>query len=95
LAVVVVVPCAGMIKLPEFAAILQNRLMEFSWAVASLVGVLLLGTLRGIVVAVLLSFLALAFHGSRWPVSVLGRKPGTNIFRPRSQEHPEDETFPG
>jgi len=95
LAVVVVVPCAGMIKLPEFAAILQNRLMEFSWAVASLAGVLLLGTLRGIVVSVLLSFLALAFHGSRWPVFVLGRKPGTNIFRPRSQEHPEDETFPG
>jgi len=26
---------------------------------------------------------------------VLGRKPGTNVFRPRSTEHPEDETFPG
>jgi len=26
---------------------------------------------------------------------VLGRKPGTNVFRPRSPEHPEDETFPG
>jgi anti-anti-sigma factor len=26
---------------------------------------------------------------------VLGRKPGTNVFRPRSKEHPEDETFPG
>ncbi len=24
-----------------------------------------------------------------------GRKPGTNVFRPRSKEHPEDETFPG
>lgn len=95
LAVVVVVPCAGMIKLPEFSAILRNRVMEFSWAVASLAGVLLLGTLRGIVVAVLLSFLALTFHASRRPVSVLGRKPGTNIFRPRSPEHPEDESFPG
>src|SRR5208283_313542 len=29
------------------------------------------------------------------PVYVLGRKPGTNVFRPRSDEHPEDETFPG
>ncbi len=95
LAVVVVVPCAGMIKLPEFSAILQNRAMEFSWAVAALAGVLLLGTLRGIVVAVLLSFFALAFHGSRRPVFVLARKPGTNIFRPRSPEHPEDEIFPG
>jgi anti-anti-sigma factor len=26
---------------------------------------------------------------------VLGRKPGTNVFRPLSKEHPEDETFPG
>lgn len=95
LAVVVIVPCAGMIKLPEFGAILQNRLMEFGWAVASLAGVLLLGTLRGIVVAVLLSFFALAIHGSRRPVSVLGRKPDTNIFRPRSKEHPGDEIFPG
>ena len=23
------------------------------------------------------------------------RKPGTNVFRPHSKEHPEDETFPG
>jgi SulP family sulfate permease len=29
------------------------------------------------------------------PVRVLGRKPGTDVFRPRSEEHPEDETFPG
>jgi anti-anti-sigma factor len=26
---------------------------------------------------------------------VLGRKPGTNVFRPRSKEHPEDESFSG
>ena len=29
------------------------------------------------------------------PVYVLGRKPGTGVFRPRSKEHPGDETFPG
>jgi high affinity sulfate transporter 1 len=95
LAVVVIVPCAGMIKLPEFRAIWQTRFMEFSWAAASVAGVVLLGTLRGILVAVFLSLLALVFHGSRRPVFVLGRKPGTEIFRPRSREHPEDETFPG
>jgi len=95
LAVVVIVPCAGMIKLPEFRAIRQIRLMEFSWAVASVAGVVLLGTLRGILVAVVLSLLALILHGSRRPVFVLGRKPGTDVFRPQSKEHPEDETFPG
>jgi len=28
-------------------------------------------------------------------VYVLGRKPGTNVFRPRSKEHPQDDTFAG
>jgi len=95
LAVVVIVPCAGMIKLPEFRAIWRTRFMEFSWAAASVAGVVLLGTLRGILVAVILSLVALMHHGCRWPAFVLGRKPGTNVFRPRSEEHPEDETFPG
>ena len=29
------------------------------------------------------------------PVYVLRRKPGTNVFRPQSPEHPDDESFPG
>ena len=95
LAVVVIVPCAGMIKLPEFRAIWQTRIMEFSWAVASVAGVVLLGTLRGILVSVVLSLLALGLHSNRRPVFVLGRKPGTDVFRPLSKDHPEDETYPG
>ncbi|HEY7184969.1 MAG TPA: SulP family inorganic anion transporter [Vicinamibacterales bacterium] len=95
LAVIVIVPCAGMIKIPEFLAIWRARAMEFSWALTAVAGVLLLGTLRGILVAVILSLLALSLHGSRRPVFVLGRKPGTDIFRPRTKEHPEDEAFPG
>jgi MFS superfamily sulfate permease-like transporter len=95
LAAVVVVPCAGMIKIPEFRAIWRTRFMEFSWAAASLAGVVLLGTLQGIFVAFVLSLLALSFHASRRPVFVLGRKSGTDVFRPQSKEHPEDELFPG
>jgi Polyphosphate kinase 2 (PPK2) len=33
-----------------------------------------------------------------WPdpaVYVLRRKRGTNVFRPQSPEHPDDESFPG
>ena len=26
---------------------------------------------------------------------VIGRKRGTDVFRPRSDEHPDDETWPG
>jgi len=46
-------------------------------------------------VAVVVSLVGLMVHGNRYPVHVLGRKPGTNVFRPRSPEHPEDETYPG
>jgi anti-anti-sigma factor len=41
------------------------------------------------------SLVALAHQTSDPPVRELGRKPGTDVFRPRSKEHPEDETFPG
>ena len=43
----------------------------------------------------LVSLVSLIILGNRFPVHVLGRKPGTNVFRARSAEHPEDETFPG
>jgi high affinity sulfate transporter 1 len=95
LAVVVAVPCAGMIKLGDFRAIKQTRVMEFSWALAAMAGVVFLGTLKGIIVAVVLSLVALIWHASWRPVFVLGRKPGTDVFRPQSQEHPEDESVPG
>jgi MFS superfamily sulfate permease-like transporter len=95
LAAVVMVPCAGMIKIREFRSIARVRPMEFSWALAAFAGVVLVGTLQGIFIAVILSLLALTYHANRRPVFVLGRKPGTSVFRPQSPEHPEDETFPG
>jgi SulP family sulfate permease len=57
--------------------------------------VIFLGTLQGILVAIVVSLVALAFQTADPPVRELGRKAGTNVFRPRSKEHPADETFPG
>jgi len=95
LAAVVIVYSIGLIKPREFRAILRIRRAEFYWAVAALAGVVLLGTLKGIIVAIVVSLLALAYQMANPPVYVLGRKPGTNMFRPLSEEHPEDQTFPG
>jgi MFS superfamily sulfate permease-like transporter len=95
LAAVVIVYSIGLIRPVEFSMILGIRRTEFTWALAALVGVVLLGTLKGIIVAIVLSLVALASQVADPPVYVLGRKPGTNVFRPRSKDHPEDETYPG
>ena len=95
LAAVVIVYSIGLIKPKEFRATLEIRRTEFIWAIAAMAGVVLFGTLKGILVAIVVSVIALAHQVADPPVFVLGRKPGTNFFRPLSKEHPEDETFPG
>ena len=95
LAAVVIVYSVGLIDPAGFRGILQIRRMEFIWALGALAGVILLGTLQGIVAAIVLSVLALAHQVANPPVYVLGRKPGTNVFRPRTEEHPDDESFAG
>jgi MFS superfamily sulfate permease-like transporter len=95
LAAVVIVYSMGLIRPAEFRAIHKIRRTEFIWALTAFAGVVLLGTLKGILVAIAVSLLALAYQEANPPVYVLGRKPGTNVFRPRTGEHPEDETFPG
>jgi len=95
LAAVIIVYSVGLIQPKEFEAILRVRRTEFLWALAAFAGVMLLGTLEGILVAILVSLLALAYQVATPSVYVLGRKPNSNVFRPLSKEHPEDETFPG
>ena len=95
LAAVVIVYSIGLINPADFRLILEIRRTEFLWALTALAGVVLLGTLQGILVAIVVSLVTLAHQTADPPVRVLGRKPGTNVFRPRSKEHPEDETFPG
>jgi len=95
LAAVVIVYSIELIKPLEFLNILGFRRTEFIWAVVAFAGVVLVGTLQGILVAIIVSLIALAYQTADPPVYVLGRKPGTNVFRQRSDEHPEDEAFPG
>jgi len=95
LAAVVIATSVGLIKPAEFRAIRQVRTTEFLWALVATIGVIALGTLRGIVVAVIVSLISLLQQAQDPPVYVLGRKRGTNVFRPRSDEHPDDEVLPG
>ena len=95
LAAVVVVYSVGLIKPEDFRDISKVRKTEFYWALIAFAGVVLLGTLRGILVAVIASLLALAQQAYTPPVYALGRKRGTNVFRRLSSQHPDDETWPG
>ncbi len=95
LAAVVIVYSIGLIRLDEFKDILAVRRMEFIWALTAFAGVMLLGTLKGILVAIVVSMVALAYQAADPPVYALGRKRGTNVFRPLSDENRDDETYPG
>jgi MFS superfamily sulfate permease-like transporter len=95
LAAVVLVVSLELIRPREFLAIRQVRVNEFRWAVIALIGVVLLGTLKGILVAVVVSLLSLAQQEMHPPVYRVARKPGTDVFRPVSKEHPADQSWPG
>ena len=95
LAAVVIVYSVGLIQPAEFRAIRTVRTMEFRWALVACLGVLVFGTLQGIVVAIIVSLIGLASQTARPRVSVIGRKRGADVLRPLSPEHPDDETFEG
>ena len=95
LAALVIVYSVGLIQPAEFRAIRGVRSMEFRWAVVACLGVVVLGTLQGIVVAIIASMLGLASQTAHPRVSVIGRKRGADVLRPLSPEHPDDETFDG
>ncbi len=56
---------------------------------------LVFGTLKGIVVAIIVSMIGLASQTAQPRVSVIGRKRGADVLRPLTPEHPDDETFEG
>jgi sulfate permease, SulP family len=95
LAAVVMVTTFPLLSTADFRAILEVRRTEFLWALAACAGVVILGTLRGILVAVAISLLTLFYQANHPPVYTVRRKPGTDVFRPQSGDRPEDETIPG
>jgi len=95
LAAVVIVYSVGLIDPAEFVSISRIRTMEFTWALAACAGVLVFGTLQGIVVAIVLSLIGLSSQVVNSKVYVIGRKRDADVLRPVSPENPDDETFDG
>ena len=84
-----------LIQPKQFLAIRRVRTTEFRWSVIAFAGVILLGTLQGIIVAMVDSLLSLAQQAYSPPLYRVARKPGTAVFRPVGPEHPDDQSWPG
>jgi SulP family sulfate permease len=94
LGAVIVVAALHMIEIESFRAIARIRRDELMWAVVTLVGVILIGTLEGILIAVVISILTLIYQANHPPVYAVAYNREKDIFR-RAGEHESDETYPG
>jgi high affinity sulfate transporter 1 len=94
LAAVVIATTVPLINPADFKAIYHVRKREFCWGLISCAGVMILGTLQGILVAVVMSVLMLMYQANHPPVYLLGRKKGTDAFR-NLELYPQDEVIPG
>jgi high affinity sulfate transporter 1 len=84
----------GMIDVPELRRLYRVKRLDFVIAVVAIVAVLSAGVLAGVVIGVALSLAWLVFVTTAPKMPLLGREPGSRLFR-ELEEHPEVETFPG
>jgi high affinity sulfate transporter 1 len=84
----------GMIDVPEMRRIYRVTRVDFWIAVAAILGVLIAGVLAGVVIGILLSIGWLIYISTTPHMPVLGREPGTQVFR-GVDDHPDCETYPG
>lgn len=84
----------GMIDVAELRRLYRVTRFDFWIAAAAVVGVLSVGVLAGVVIGVVLSLAWLVYVATSPPIPLLGREPGTHVFRDLD-ENPADETFPG
>jgi SulP family sulfate permease len=94
LAALILVTAVSMIKPESFRAIARIRKTELIWSLATLAGVILIGTLNGILIAVAISILTLFYQANHPPVYVVGYNRKKDIFS-RIGEHAGDETYSG
>jgi high affinity sulfate transporter 1 len=94
LAAVVVFVSFGMVKVKDFVAIARVRRTELVWALVTVAGVVVLGTLNGILLAMAISVLTLIYRANRPPVYAVAYDRERRVFR-RAGENAGDETFPG
>jgi sulfate permease, SulP family len=94
LAAIVLVAVTGLINVPELRRVWALSRTEFSIAMAAFAGVLLLGILRGVLLAALVSMLLLIHRAAHPHVAQLGRVPATRRYSDLAR-NPDNESVPG
>ena len=94
LAALVLAAVSGLVERKPFLHLRQVSPIEFRAAFIALVGVLLLGILRGVMLAVVATLLMVITRVSKPAASVRGRRPGTDEFVDL-ERHPDARGVPG
>jgi SulP family sulfate permease len=94
LAAVVLVAVKGLIDVREMVRVRRASRLEFHVAVVAFAGVLVLGILKGVLIAAVASILLLLRRAANPHVAFLGRIPGTDRFSDLAR-HPDNERIPG
>ncbi len=84
----------GMMNVAEMKRLYRVARADFWIAIAAIGGVVAAGVLAGVIIGVVLSIVWLVYLAATPHMPVLGRKPGTQVFR-SLEEYPDGETYPG
>ena len=95
LGAVVIVAVISLLDVAGLRRYHAMRRTDFWLAVTALLGVILIGILEGLVLAVLLSIVMLLYRASRPNLAVLGRVPGQDGVYGDIVREPENEPVPG
>ena len=93
-AVIIEAVVMGMMNVPEMRRMARVQRFDFWIAVIAISATLVFGVLAGVMIGIALSLLWLIAVTTRPNIALLGREPGTQVYRDISN-NPEDEQPPG
>jgi len=94
LAAIVLVAVKGLVNISELRHVWRVSRFEFGVSMVAFAGVLVLGILKGVIVAVLVSLLLLIRRAAQPHVAFLGRIPGTRSYSD-IERNPDNTAVPG
>ena len=93
-AIIIEAVVMGMMDVAEMRRLRRVARADFWIAIAAILGVLGAGVLAGVLIGIVLSLIWLIYVSAAPNVPILGREPGTQVFK-SMDEHPVCLTYPG